>query len=198
MRISTRTAARSRVSAGRYDRPALFRQLPNAITVLRLALLPWFIHAFLQERRTTALAVIVAIALSDWLDGWLARRFKNVTPLGTLLDPIADKLVQFAAMFLLVRSGDLPAWFLGLVLGRDLMLLYGALRIRRRHKRVVIHARLEGKLSTLFVFGSIIAALAGAPPIVLNTCVGAGAACVVASALRYLHAGKRQYRGEQP
>ena len=174
----------------------MHRHVPNAITVLRLGLLPWFAHALLHGRRSTALYVYVAIALSDWLDGWLARRYRITTPLGALLDPIADKLVQITALFLLVRAGELPMWFMGLVLARDLLLLYGTLRIRRRHRTVEIRARLEGKLSTLFVFLTIIATLAGAGAVVRHVLVGLASACVAASAVRYTIAGRSQFRGD--
>jgi cardiolipin synthase len=102
------------------------RQLPNAITGLRLAMapvLPWLLVA---GHHRAALAVALAAGLSDALDGLIAKRFGWQSRLGSLLDPIADKLMLGLAMLGLAWVGMLPAWLVGLVLVRDAVIVAGA------------------------------------------------------------------------
>lgn len=102
------------------------RHLPNAITGLRLAmapLLPWLLWV---GHYRTALAVALVAGLSDLLDGFIAKRFGWQSRLGSLLDPIADKLMLGLAMLGLWLVAMLPAWLVGLVLVRDLVIVVGA------------------------------------------------------------------------
>lgn len=106
--------------------------LPNALTLVRIFLVPLLVAALVQQSmrvdiggRTIvandffALIVFLAAAATDMLDGYLARRWKQVTTVGTLLDPIADKLLISAAMISLVQIRMLPGWLVILVIGRE-------------------------------------------------------------------------------
>ncbi|MGA7409275.1 MAG: CDP-diacylglycerol--glycerol-3-phosphate 3-phosphatidyltransferase [Bryobacteraceae bacterium] len=106
--------------------------LPNLLTLFRIFLVPLLVAALLQQHlrvefngRTLiandffALMVFLAAALTDLLDGYLARRWKQVTTVGTLLDPIADKLLISAAMISLVQVRMLPGWLVILVISRE-------------------------------------------------------------------------------
>src|SRR5262249_37032405 len=86
--------------------------VPNAITAVRIGLVPVFAAFFLAGESGPALAVFVVAALSDGLDGMLARVLDQRTEIGAILDPFADKLLGFVALLLLVASGDIPAWLL--------------------------------------------------------------------------------------
>ncbi|GIX34183.1 MAG: phosphatidylglycerophosphate synthase [Lysobacterales bacterium] len=104
--------------------------IPNAITLIRL-LLAWPLYQALDAGHFARAAVIAAVAgLSDVLDGWLAKRYGWVTRLGGMLDPIADKLLVLAAFVGLHGAGLLPAWLLMLVVGRDLIIVLGAIAYR--------------------------------------------------------------------
>ncbi|MEM8886302.1 MAG: CDP-alcohol phosphatidyltransferase family protein, partial [Planctomycetota bacterium] len=134
----------------------MVKHLPNAITAMRLVLLPVAAWALLRGDRPLTLGLVAAIAVSDWLDGYLARRFALVTPLGAILDPLADKLTQLTLLVLLAWGGQtafatIPRWFVALVLAREVFLVYGAVRVRMRVGGVTIRARWEGKLSTALV-----------------------------------------------
>src|SRR6476660_9520783 len=104
--------------------------LPNALTLVRMFLVPILVVVLLTEfegRRILGVskdvvgAGIFAIAsLTDWLDGYLARRRRQVTWLGQMLDPIADKLLTSAAFISLVQLGLAPAWMVAVIIGREL------------------------------------------------------------------------------
>src|SRR5450759_1284928 len=105
--------------------------LPNALTILRIFFVPVLVAALVQE--TVWFQVVGVIVTYDWLwlaiflvaagtdllDGYLARRWKQVTTIGTLLDPIADKLLISAALISLVQMRALPGWMAILIVGRE-------------------------------------------------------------------------------
>jgi cardiolipin synthase len=176
------------------------RQLPNAITALRLLLVPLFGWSIVSGRAASAAALLVVIALSDWLDGFLARRYRAESRFGALLDPIADKLTQLLGLALLVDPppafAPVPAFFLALVLVREMLLVYGAVRVRLSKGRVSIRPRFEGKASTGAIFLLLLVACLDAPPWAVWTLVLLGAPFVVASGVRYVIDGHRQMRTE--
>jgi CDP-diacylglycerol---glycerol-3-phosphate 3-phosphatidyltransferase len=97
--------------------------LPNALTVLRIFLVPVLVVVLLTRTREGWLMLGVAIfglaVLTDYLDGYFARRRNQVTRLGTLLDPLADKLLTAAAFLSLVEMDAVPAWMVMIILGRE-------------------------------------------------------------------------------
>jgi cardiolipin synthase (CMP-forming) len=106
--------------------------LPNFITLIRLAALPFFLLAIADGRFDIALAIFVAAGISDGVDGFLARRFGMKSALGAYLDPIADKLLLMSSyLFLAIPSYPakvkVPVWLAVLVLSRDFLLLLVAL-----------------------------------------------------------------------
>lgn len=97
--------------------------VPNQLTFLRLAFLPFFIMAIEYDRFELALGILVAAGLSDGLDGLLARSLNQKTRLGAYLDPIADKLLLSSSYFVLALKGKIGWWLAILVLGRDVLIL---------------------------------------------------------------------------
>lgn len=100
--------------------------VPNQLTFLRLAFLPFFIIAIHYDRYPLALGILIAAGLSDILDGLLARGLNQKTPLGAYLDPIADKLLMSSSYLILALHGKIQWWLVILVLGRDVLLLVAA------------------------------------------------------------------------
>ncbi len=103
--------------------------LANQFTILRLALVPFFVLAVLDGRYGWALALLVIAGLSDFLDGLLARWLKQRTPLGSYLDPIADKLLLSTSFVVLAVAHNVPWTLTILVLSRDLLIVAVALVI---------------------------------------------------------------------
>ncbi|OAH49945.1 CDP-diacylglycerol--glycerol-3-phosphate 3-phosphatidyltransferase [Microbacterium oleivorans] len=128
------------------------RQLPNAITILRILCAPVFVWMLLADggsdgplRWWAAVLFIVAIA-TDGIDGYLARKHDIVTDLGKLLDPIADKVLTGAAFVSLSILGELPVWVVVLVLVRELGITVHRLVVATDH---VVAAAWMGKLKTV-------------------------------------------------
>jgi CDP-diacylglycerol--glycerol-3-phosphate 3-phosphatidyltransferase len=105
--------------------------LPNLLTILRIFFVPLLVAVMVQENlrldwngmqihnELLALAIFLVAATTDLLDGYLARRWRQVTTVGTLLDPIADKLLISAALIALVQVKVVPAWMVILIVGRE-------------------------------------------------------------------------------
>lgn len=110
--------------------------IPNAITVARMLLAPPLAWAILADRPGLALLLAFVAGSSDALDGWLAKHFHWQSWWGSILDPLADKLMLTAAFLVLAIDGALPWWFLALVLGRDIAIVLGALVYHYRVARL--------------------------------------------------------------
>ena len=96
--------------------------LPNSLTIIRIFLVPVLAVVLLSRGENFALwgaAIIVGAAMTDWLDGFFARRRQQITTLGVMLDPIADKLLIMAAFVSLVKLDLAPAWMVVIILGRE-------------------------------------------------------------------------------
>jgi CDP-diacylglycerol--glycerol-3-phosphate 3-phosphatidyltransferase len=121
--------------------------VPNAITVSRILLIPVFVLVFLgpmPNRALAAAAVFGLAALTDAVDGFIARRWGHVTRLGKLLDPIADKLLVLTALFLLVDQGLVETWIAIVLAGRELAVT--GLRAVAAREGIVLAAETTGKL----------------------------------------------------
>lgn len=127
--------------------------------------------------------MLAAMVLSDGLDGLLARRLGRVTPLGKILDPVADKIAIDALLAFLALTGEFPRWALAVVVARDVAILAGALAIARRTESVPAAAAL-GKVALValaamtFVFVLDLRAFE-------SVFLAAGIALAVASGIRY-------------
>lgn len=97
--------------------------VPNILSFLRLALVPVFLWLIIVGEDGWALLVLVVSSCTDYLDGVIARKFHQITRLGQLLDPAADRLFIFAALIGLTARGIVPLWLTAVIIGRDVVLL---------------------------------------------------------------------------
>jgi len=124
--------------------------LPNKLTILRIFLIPIFVVLLLINipyGDFLAAAIFIIAALTDSLDGYLARRWKQITKLGIILDPIADKLLITAALISLVELGRIPGWIAIVILGREFAV--SGLRAVKAGEGIIIPASSWGKMKTI-------------------------------------------------
>ena len=155
--------------------------IPNALSLFRIALLPLFMARWYAGDVKGAMALLVLSGLSDVLDGAIARRFNMETRLGRALDPAADKLFE-AAMMLCAASRLRAVWLLlALHLACEGALALMALHVLRR-TGLVLHARWFGKLCTVTIYGLMLAIMAipGFGADLAALCVGLCSALVLA------------------
>ncbi|MDD2370752.1 MAG: CDP-diacylglycerol--glycerol-3-phosphate 3-phosphatidyltransferase [Firmicutes bacterium] len=123
--------------------------LPNKITTFRLFLIPIFVIFFFVGDYGYIISGLIFILASftDFLDGYLARKYNETTNFGAFLDPIADKVLVFSALILLAESGIIPSWSVILIIGRETLI--NGFRLIAIEKGVVISASYLGKLKTV-------------------------------------------------
>ncbi len=97
--------------------------IPNVITVVRLACLPWFAWLLLSAHDRVGAAVLLGfLGATDWVDGWIARRFHQISTVGKVLDPVADRALFFTTIVVIVIDGGAPRWFCIAVFARELVI----------------------------------------------------------------------------
>ncbi|RKQ61614.1 cardiolipin synthase [Thermovibrio guaymasensis] len=127
--------------------------VPNLITLVRVFLIPVFIMASFYHNFKLAFAVFVMAALSDALDGFLARRLNQITKLGVILDPVADKALIDSGFFLLSYfDRAIPVWLSITVISRDVLLLFGGWLLSAFGRLDRIRPNFLGKLTAFFQF----------------------------------------------
>ena len=136
----------------------------NLLTILRLVLIPVFVTAIFYNRFLIALAVFFIAALTDGLDGLVARAFNQKTPLGEILDPMADKLLLVTSFIVLTLPGytilpPLPFWLTITVISRDLFIVLGALVINMTTGLNRFPPSIPGKLNTLVQVVTVVTCL---------------------------------------
>ena len=181
----------------------------NTITLFRILLTPVFVGVMLMHRqlsltgsdmdpleywRWLALAVFAIAAISDGIDGFIARHFNQKTELGSLLDPLADKILLNAAILTLSFSMGLgifqfPFWFPLIVFTRDLIILTGTLIIRFLNIKIKTTPSLIGKITTFFQMCSVIVLLLGLSAGIINSVVYAATLLTIITCVQYVLIG---------
>jgi cardiolipin synthase (CMP-forming) len=193
--------ARQSGRSGQRNEPRWFRSLPNAISVLRLLLVPVGVW-LAEDLRASRLAgdahsavplalLLLGLGLSDLVDGWLARRYELTTETGATLDAVADKLAQFVFVSYFTfrpipEMTALPIWFFALVFARDLALAIGLLTVRIREQHVSTQHQLHGKISSLMLSCVILSIVLELPEAVTAVGCGISAMMILASTAAYL------------
>lgn len=125
---------------------------PNKLTILRVILIPFFVLFLLSDLggsygKWIALTLFVVASLTDWLDGYLARRDNLVTNFGKFMDPLADKLLVCSAMICFVELGSLPGWIVIIIIAREFII--SGFRLVAADNGIVIAANYWGKFKTV-------------------------------------------------
>ena len=124
--------------------------LPNKLTIARMAMVPLFMIALLMNTpasRIIATVIFALASLTDMLDGQIARKYNMVTNFGKLMDPLADKVLTAAAMICLVELGDLAAWIAVVIIFREYLIT--GLRSVAASENIVVAANIWGKVKTV-------------------------------------------------
>lgn len=136
-----------RQSSGYY---VMLRLLPHLLTLLRLFAAPVVVWLLVQARYREALALVLLAGLTDWFDGYTARLLGVSGRLGVILDPLADKVLLVVLFLALGYVAKLPLWLVALVIGRDLVIVIGALLLRLFRNIYEFLPTIWGKVSTFF------------------------------------------------
>ncbi|MPW25816.1 CDP-diacylglycerol--glycerol-3-phosphate 3-phosphatidyltransferase [Alkalibaculum sp. M08DMB] len=134
--------------------------LPNKLTLLRVIMIPFFIFfmiADVNNGQTIAAIIFIIASATDWLDGYIARKYNLITVFGKFADPLADKLLVSAALICLVELGAVSSWIVILIIAREFAVT--GLRVLAASDNIVIAASWWGKIKTVTQMVAIIATL---------------------------------------
>lgn len=137
--------------------------LPNKLTIVRVIMIPFFVFFLLVDLseyignygKYVATAIFIVASVTDWFDGYLARKNNLVTNFGKFMDPLADKLLVCSAMICLVELGNLEAWIVIVIISREFII--SGFRLIASDNGVVIAASYWGKLKTVMQMVMIVA-----------------------------------------
>jgi len=139
----------------------------SKVTIVRILLIPTFMAAALGSFRGSellAFLLFVLAGMTDWVDGYIARKYDQISDFGKFMDPLADKLLVTSALLIFVQWGRMPAWVLMVVLTREFAV--SGLRMMAAVKGQVIAAGVSGKIKTIVTFVGI-----GVMLLTSNACV---------------------------
>ena len=129
--------------------------VPNALTILRVFLVPAFVALFMKGHYIAGLIAYLAAGVTDVLDGYLARKLNQITPFGKLVDPLADKLMQLSMLVCLALRGYV-GWYALIILGlKELLMVAGGALLLKKH--VVVRSFWPGKAATALLLCAIVA-----------------------------------------
>ncbi len=137
----------------------MLSQIPNLLTLLRIAACPVLVLVLNERNYELALFLFLAAGITDGLDGFIAKRFNYVTTLGAILDPLADKLLIGSAYIMLTLTGDLPLWLLIVVMFRDLIIIAGYLVLVTMGDDVPLRPSYTSKFNTFLQIALVILVL---------------------------------------
>jgi len=179
----------------------MFRTIPNQITLARIASVPLLMFLILHESnlgRIFAIAIFFLAAVSDAVDGYLARSFKQTSAFGKFADPIADKLMVSGALIALVQLGELTAAVAMVIIAREFLVT--GLRILAISEGEAVGASLLGKAKTISHVALILAVLANrsfslgpAGETAKSVCVGVAIALALISGGEYFYRSRRLF-----
>lgn len=125
--------------------------LPNILTTFRLVIIPFFAYSILTEQSIwLSLALFLLSGLTDIVDGWIARHFNMITDVGSVYDPLVDKLMQITAVVCLAIVGVIPVWVICIVLIKELAMIVAGIVLYI--KKIVVHSNWYGKAATVFFY----------------------------------------------
>jgi cardiolipin synthase len=169
--------------------------IPNTLTIIRILLIPAFVICLLYDRPVIALLIFVGAGITDGIDGWIARVYRQRTTIGAYLDPIADKLLLTTAFIVLAILGTIPGWLTVIVIARDVIIGLGILILFLTSHRLEIKPVLIGKTSTFFQIVTIAWALLAPYSLffknLLPYLIWATAALTCVSGLQYIYIGTK-------
>ena len=129
--------------------------LPNLLSILRLLAIGLLIYFFTQGMRIAAFITYISASATDALDGWIARKYNLITPLGKLLDPLADKLMLITVLACMYFTDLLPLWILAVIVIKEFVQIVGGFLLLHKTDTVV-QANIFGKLTTVLFSVSVI------------------------------------------
>jgi len=175
------------------DKRSIPINIPNTLTLLRILLTPLFAICLIRRYLEGALVVFAVAAVTDGLDGLVARVFRQKTTLGAYLDPIADKLLLSTAFITLAIHGLIASWLTVIVITRDVLILFGVALLTIMNRQVEARPSILSKMTTVAQLSAVCLVLIGfrepLPADIKDPVFWLTAALTTLSGLQYIYRG---------
>ena len=176
--------------------------LPNKLTVVRMVLVPFFVAFLLlsgsnESLKWIALVLFIVASLTDFLDGYIARKYNLITNFGKFMDPLADKILTISGMICLIELGRIPSWIVIIIVAREFII--SGFRLIAAENGIVIAANYWGKFKTTFQMIMIILMIVNIPQLQILTDITMwiALALTIISLVTYISANKQVLAGEK-
>lgn len=173
--------------------------LPNVLSLLRIFLVAPFLVAVIYRQFLPALGLVLVAGASDFLDGYLARRLGQTSPLGAFLDPLGDRLLSTVAFIALASHGLLPPWLAVTVVAKDIYVALGSAILYLSGHRFIADASRWGKLATLLQFTTVavalLAVLMSMEPFLLDVLFFLTGLVTAVTCVQYVRQGLKMFGG---
>lgn len=164
--------------------------IPNFLTMIRFFMIPAFILVFfssIENNILIATYIFILAGITDVLDGYIARKYNLITKAGTVLDPLADKLMQITVLLSFTIAGFLPVWVIVVVGLKELMMIIGGLILYFFEHETVIPANKYGKIATLSFYVAILSVAFKVPTMLSYFLIILAVALTIFAFINYLN-----------
>ena len=132
--------------------------IPNILTIIRFILIPFIFTSVVNEDFLATIIIFTISAITDILDGYIARKYNYITDIGKLIDPLADKITQMSLLLSLAILGILPWWIFAIVFIKECVMIISA-SLMYKKEDVVVYSKWYGKLATVLFYLAIVCSL---------------------------------------
>lgn len=180
-----------------------FWTVPNVVTVLRFLLVPVFVHQLAEENYLSAFWVLAALGATDWIDGFIARFFDQMSTVGQWLDPLADRLAMLVVTLTMVHFQIAPVWLLAVIFVPDALLLLNALLLFAGNPHLQVSPMGKVRTASLLIGFPLLllidlpefaAWFGGLFPLVVESVLVAGAVMHVVASIDYFYQAHMKFR----
>lgn len=133
----------------------MIKQIPNILTITRILFIPFIVFSIVNDEYVLAFILFTISAITDVLDGIIARKFKLESNFGKFMDPVADKLTQVSILLTLALKRVIPIWIFGFVICKEILMLIGGAFLYKK-RDVVVYSKWYGKLTTVLIYLAVV------------------------------------------
>ncbi|GAB4542211.1 MAG: CDP-alcohol phosphatidyltransferase family protein [Thermodesulfovibrionia bacterium] len=178
----------------------IIKNLPNILTMTRILLLPFFATSLIYNGYLYALIIFIMAGITDILDGYIARMKRQVSELGTILDPVADKFIIITSFILMTVNGIIPKWLTIVVISRDVIVITGVIILYFVINQMKVEPSILGKISNILQYlliGLVLLTInIKGKPIIPNIYLILVAVFATISGIQYIYKGLKTVESE--
>lgn len=168
----------------------MFKYVPNILSTFRIILVPVFAYIFflpIENARIYALIIYAIASITDFIDGYIARKYDLISKVGTVLDPLADKLLLITSVVCFYIAGNIPLLIVVIIIGKELFMILGGIYLYFHKSNIVIPSNIFGKVATVIFTVAILTTLVYPESILSFTLLSIALCLSIVALISYSH-----------